>query len=390
MRGALLVTEAALALMLLVGAGLLIHSFTRLVRVDAGFDPANVLTARVYLPGTDAAAQRSAQFVEALLQRLRRAPAVVAAGVGNMAPLTDVVYISGFRFPARDGTDPVMARALENVVTPGYAEAFGFRLRAGRMLGDEDARSAMQAMLVNEEFVHQYWPRGRAIVGERFQGLLAESNVTTEIVGVVGDVLRDGLDRRPQPEIYLVARTGRAFRHISVAARTRGDPAAAAPLLRSLVREVEPNAAVEEVGPLARRVSASVSQPRFAAAVLGAFAGLALALAAVGLYSVLSYNVSQRRGELGVRAALGATRGDLVRLVLGQGLAHTTLGLALGLAGAAALTRLMARLLFGVTPFDVVAFGAAPALLLAVACAACLVPARRAAAADPAEALRSE
>jgi predicted lysophospholipase L1 biosynthesis ABC-type transport system permease subunit len=246
-------------------------------------------------------------------------------------------------------------------------------------------------MLVNEEFVRQYWPRGRAIVGERFQGLLAESNVTTEIVGVVGDVLRDGLvDRRQQPEVYLVAQTGRALRHISVAARTHGDPAAAAPLLRSLVREVEPNAAVEEVGPLARRVSASVSQPRFAAAVLAAFAGLALALAAVGLYSVLSYNVSQRRGELGVRAALGATRGDLVRLVLGQGLAHTALGLALGLVGAAALTRLMERLLFGITALDPVAFGAAPALLLAVACAACLVPARRAAAADPAEALRSE
>jgi len=389
MRGALLVAEAALAVMLLVGAGLLVHSFVRLVRVDPGFDAANVLTARVYLPAATAP-ERTSQFVEALLERLRAAPGVVAAGAGNMAPLVDVVYISGFRFPARDGGERVMAQALQNVITPGYAETYGFRLRQGRMLRREDATSPIQALLVNEEFVRQYWPADRVLIGARFEGLMSEPKDVTEIVGVVGNVLRDGLASRPQPEVYLAARAGRPLRHIAVALRTQGDPAAAAPLLRGLVREVDPNAAVEEVGPLAKRVSASVSQPRFAAAVLTAFAGLALALAAVGLYSVLSYGVSQRRPELGVRAALGATRADLMRLVALRGLGLTAVGLALGLAGAAALTRLMTRVLFGITPLDGAAFAAAGLILFCVAAAACLIPARRAAAADPAAALRAE
>jgi predicted permease len=390
MRGALLVAEAALAVMLLVGAGLLVHSFVRLVRVDPGYDAANLLTARVFLPAAGTIPERGGQFVEALLERLRAAPGVVAAGAGNMAPLVDIVYISGFRFPARDGGEPVMAQALKNVITPGYAETYAFRLRQGRMLRQEDATSAIQAMLVNEEFVRQYWPPDRPLIGARFQGLMSEPNVTTEIVGLIANVLGRGLNRQPQPEIYLVKRAGAPLSHISIALRTRGDPAAAAPLLRSLVREVDPAAALEGVGPLAKRVSASVSQPRFAAAVLAAFAGLALSLAAVGLYSVLSYGVSQRRPELGVRAALGATRADLMRLVAVQGLGLTAVGLALGLAGAAALTRLMTRVLFGVAPLDAVAFGAAALTLFCVAAAACLIPARRAAAADPAAALRSE
>jgi len=238
--------------------------------------------------------------------------------------------------------------------------------------------------------VRQYHSPGPD-AGRRFEEWFGSERRLTEIVGVIGDVLKNGLDTQPQPEIYLLERPGRPIlREINLVVRTSGDPMSVVPLVRGLVREIDAGAAADAVTTLATRVSASVSQPRFAAAVLAAFGGLALALAAVGLYSVLSYNVSQRRGELGVRAALGATRGDLVLLVLGQGLAHTTLGLALGLAGAAALTRLMARLLFGVTPLDAVTFGAAPPVLLAVSCAACLVPARRAAAADPAEALRSE
>jgi predicted permease len=389
MRGALLIVEAALAVMLLVGAGLLIRSFVRLVQVDAGYDPTNVLVARVHLPGGGAPdqAQHSAQFADALLERVRRAPGVVAAGIGNMTPFGASSYLSGFRFPARDSGEPIMARALEYGVTPGYAEALGLRLQEGRFLTEQDAGAGTQAVLVNQEFVQQYLPSG-PVAGRRFGGYGSERR-TTAIVGVVGNVLKDGLDVRPQPEIYLVQRFSEVI-PLHLVVRTAGNPLALIPVVRGFVSEIDRNAAIDQITPLARTVAASVSQPRFAASVLTAFATVALALAGVGLYGVLSYSVSQRRRELGVRAALGATRRDLLRLVVGQGLALVGAGMALGLAGAAALARLMTNVLFGITPHDALAFATAPLLLLVIAFAACLLPGRRAASADPAEALRCE
>jgi predicted lysophospholipase L1 biosynthesis ABC-type transport system permease subunit len=229
------------------------------------------------------------------------------------------------------------------------------------------------------------------VVGRRYEGLLRkEPNVTTEIVGVVGNVLKNGLDAKVQSEIYTPPQPGYEWpSEIHVVVRASGAPQPLLPVLRGLVTELEPAAALE-VATLESKLAASVAQPRFAAATLLCFALVALALAATGLYGVLSYNVSQRRRELGVRAALGASRGDLVRLVLRQGLAVTAAGLLLGVAGAAALSRLLERLLFGVTPLDAVAFALAPAVLVPVALAACLLPARRAAGVEPSEALRSE
>ena len=350
----------------------------------------NVLAARIYLPGSGPLAERDAQFIDALLDRLHGTQGVIAAGAGNMAPLAGSTYISGFRFPSPQTGEPIMAQALQWVVTPGYAAALGLRLREGRLFTEQDVAGGTQVMLVNQEFTRQYLPSG-SIVGRRYQGLLAERDIITEIVGVVGNVLKDRLDARPQPEIYLLRRAGRPIaREVNLIVRTSDDPATVVPTLRGFVRQVDPNAAIDEILPLAKRVSGSVSQPRFAAAVLAAFASLALFLAAVGLYGVLSYNVSQRRRELGIRAALGASRRDLLQLVFRQGLTPAAIGLVLGLAGAAALTRLMEKLLFGVTPLDAISFGAAPLILLLVAGAACLLPARRAAAVDPAEALRCE
>ncbi len=216
--------------------------------------------------------------------------------------------------------------------------------------------------------------------------------MTAEIVGVVGNVLKDGPRRAPQPEIYFAAGSYEQELHSQVflLVRTTGDPLQLAPELRRLVQEIEPRAALDEVHRLTSRLSAAVAQPRFAALVLAVFAALALALAAVGLYGVLSYGVSQRRREMGVRAALGADRARLLRLVLQEGLALTVAGLVLGLGAALAATRWMASLLFGVQPLDAVTFAAAPVAMLGVAAVACLIPAHRAAEVDPAEALRSE
>jgi predicted permease len=387
--GGLLVAEAALAVVLLVGAGLLMRSFERLAAVDAGYDPGNVLLARVYLGG-EPPPERTRALAEALGERLATIPGVEAAGAGNMAPLAPWTAISRFDLPnAGPDGETVTAQAVTYVVTPGYAEALSLRLVEGRLLSAADLDSGTRALVVNESFARAYL--GGEAIGRRFELVHGTETGITEIVGVVGDVLKDGMDAEPQSAIYTLPEYGYSLppSELSVVMRTAGDPLALAPQVRALAGELEPAAAVE-VATLASRRSASLAQPRFAAAALSTFALLALLLAATGLYGVLSYNVSQRRREIGVRSALGARPAAIVGLVLRQVLAVTAAGLALGLAGSAALTRLLESLLFGVTPLDAVAFGAAPVLLLAVALVACLVPARRAAAVDPTEALRSE
>jgi hypothetical protein len=277
-------------------------------------------------------------------------------------------------------------------VTPGFAGALDLRVTEGRFLRDEDIGSGIQAMVVNEEFARLFLSDGQPVVGRSYEDLIGDDGVSTEIVGVVADVLKDGPARRPQPEIYLAAGDqGRALEQwVFLFVRTTGDPLTLAPELRELLRQEAPLAALDGAGTLNARLSGALAQPRFAAAVLGSFALLALLLAASGLYGVMSYHVTQRRREIGVRAALGATRPALVGMVLRQGLGVAALGVVLGLVGAAALTRLMQGMLFGIEPLDAVAFGVAPVLLLAVALAACLLPARRAARVDPAVAFRAE
>ncbi|HYU34482.1 MAG TPA: FtsX-like permease family protein, partial [Thermoanaerobaculia bacterium] len=394
LRSGLLVAEAALAVVLLIGAALLARSFVRLLEIDSGFVPDNVLIAQVILPNDpdeERAAAHSDAFVKALQTRLEALPGVVSAGISNMAPLGDSTAVMGFALPTGSG-EPASVLANLWVVTPGYERALGLRIRSGRFLAAADLTSGTLALVVNEELARRYLADGKPVIGRRYPGLLYGSERVTEIVGVVGNVLKDGPDRPPQPEIYVVPsdRNRGMLTEPYVLVRTTGDPLALAPAFRRLVREMEPQAAVDGVGRLTSRASRAVAQPRFAAIVLGVFALLALALAATGLYGVLTYGVSQRRREMGIRAALGATRAGLSRLILREGLVLTAAGLVLGLAVAAAVMRLMASLLFGVTPFDLLAYTTAPLALLGVAAVACLLPARRAAAADPAEALRSE
>jgi hypothetical protein len=310
-----------------------------------------------------------------------------------MIPLMSRTAIVPFTLP-----DSVAAgkatrgRALVYWITPGYAEALGLRLREGRFFVAADARAGTLATIVNEEFVRQHLTSPR-VAGLHIPNLIGlDRQLTAEIVGVAGNVLKDGNDRQPQPELYFVhgSHGQRISGNVNLVVRTPGDPAALAPAVRAIVRQVDPGALIDRIEPLTRTVAVSLAAPRFAAAVMVGFASLAILLAAIGLYGVLSYGVSQRVRELGIRAALGAQRIDLVRLVLLEGLSVTFVGIVIGGLVASCVTRLMQDLLFGVTPLDPIAFAAAPAILVVAAVAACLGPALRAASADPATTLRAQ
>ena len=250
-------------------------------------------------------------------------------------------------------------------------------------------------MIVNETFARTYLADGKQVAGRLFRGMfpkmLGRSDAVVTIVGVVEDVLPDRLDGRPQPQIYLPMGVGFSIGSgATLVVKAVGDPTLLAPAIRSAVQEIEPGAVLARVGPLTAKRAESASEPRFATFIFGAFAALSLALSMTGLYGVLSYNVAQRTREMGVRGALGATRADLHYLVLRQGLLMTGVGIAIGIGVAMLATRGMVNLLFGVRPLDPVAFALPPLLLILVAIAACLIPARRAARVDPLVALRYE
>ena len=393
LRDGLLIAESAFAVLLLVSATLLGRSFVELTHVDAGYTPQHVLAAEIYVPGGDAPDKAEAMraLVNGILDRTRATAGVVAAGASNMMPLDQSTQIAGFPAPWNaPGTEQRIARSFQYMVTPGYAEALSLRLKRGRLFSAGDMSSGVTSWLVNEEFARSYLPPDP--IGYRWttRGDDPASAQVNEIIGVVGNTLKNGNDTAVQAEHYqLPSQVLRFDDRFEIAARTTGDAAALAPAIRNIVRELAPAAALE-TATMSQRVAASVDQPRFAMTVLATFALLALALASVGLYGVLSYGVSQRRRELGLRAALGASRQAIVRQVIREGLTVTVVGLLVGLAGAAAVTRLMGSVLFGVAPLDPLSFALAPLLLVPVAVLACAMPALRAARTDPAQVLRYE
>jgi len=389
LRRGLLVAEASFAILLLVGATLLGRSFVNLTGTDAGYDATNVLTARIYLRGAPRGEADTNAFVPQLLDRVRRLPGVIAAGAANMAPMGRSTFVSGFEVPGANG-QPVFARAVWYVVTPGYAEALRLSLRAGRILGERDLTSGVQGMLVNESFVRTFLP-GVEPIGLRFQSVQTSDERPAEIVGVVANVLKDSLDQQPQPEVYVLATAGVTIRReIYLILRSADRPAGHAEDVRRIVSDLSPDAAVDGMEPLSLQLANSVAEPRFSMMVLLSMAGLALVLAAIGLYGVLSYSVARRQREIGIRTALGATRAAILAMVIREGMLVAVLGLTLGIAIAAASTRLMQSLLIGVEPLDELSFALASVALLAVALVACAAPAFRAAAADPLSALRRE
>ena len=413
-RAALATGQVALALVLLVGAGLLLRSFVGLVTADRGYDAANVVTAVTrnpdfrlrpagMTPGEMAEARAANQrFQDALVEavtRLERLPDVEAVGVTSRVPLaiTDAAQLrTQFRVAGRPmaGNAADIPQASVQVVSPGYLEAMRVRLRDGRLLTRLDRAASPPVVVLNETLARQLFGAGRA-VGERV--LFGQSVEPAEVVGVIGDIQYRGLAiEESRADAFIPLDQAEAVGMVGsvalpmIAVRTGGDPLAVVPFLAEAVTEAHPRATVGGVMTMADRLSAAVAQPRFYAVFVGSFAALALFLAAFGVYGLLSYTVSQRRREIGVRLALGARRADILALVVRQGGSLVAAGAAVGLLAAAASARVLERFLFGVATSDGLTFAAAPLVLVAVGLAACWLPGRRATRIDPMQALRVE
>jgi len=388
-RSLLVVCEVAVALVLLIGAGLMIRSFGRLGAVNPGFRADNLLTLRLTL-GSAKYAQDPAviAFFRNAVERIGRLPGVQSAGTINFLPLTGMASATGFDIVGRPdpgvGNKPVTG---VRVVDPNYFRTMGIPLLAGRGFTERDTKGSPRVLIISQTLAHRFFadenPIGKKLI------IQWDDSIPDEIVGVVGDILHDGLDARPEATIYWPhARMPYPF--MTIAVRTLGDPKRLATTVIREIHSMEADQPVAEVRPMNDVVAESVARQRFNMTLLGIFASVALALAAVGIYGVMSYSVTQRTQEIGIRMALGARRSDVVRMVVGHGVGLSIAGIGIGLAFAFALTRVMNTLLFGVTATDPLTYAGLSALLLFVTAVACYVPARRATRVDPTVALRYE
>ncbi len=391
-RAALVVVEIVLALVLLASAGLLVESFLRLQKVPAGFDPSNVMTARVALPERSyPKPQDSAEFYKKLLARVSTLPGVQSAAAGWWIPLSGSEI--GFNFdveerPVPAGQQPI---AEVNVVTPDYFRTMQIAIRRGRAFTDRDDRNAPPVAIVTESFAKQYFP-GEDPVGKRItpNGSIDPGKPPVrEIVGVIADLHLISLRLAPKPQIYIPHQQF-AIGSMSVFVRSRLDLNSMTAALRSAVADIDKDVPIYRSQSLAEYMSKSIAQPRLNAMLVGLFALIALLLAAAGIFGVMSYSVTQRTQEIGIRLALGAQRHDVLRLIVGQGMRFVGAGVLLGLIGVFACTRLLQSLLFGVGATDFRTMLGVTLILIAVALVACLLPARRATRVDPVQALRAE
>jgi len=388
-RAIIMAGQLAIACILLVGAALLARSFVALLGADRGYDPTGVLTARLSLPDTSYTPLRRADALNTLLARVRAVPGVEAAGFTTSLPLTPGETLAGFPMrSARTGTTVAVQAAIRQV-SPGFFAALRLRIVQGRGFTEQDAMASAPVVVVNEAFARQYLDDSP--VGERIPSTFLEGYTEAEVVGVVADVHHRSVTDPAHPEIY------RSFRQFSqgllhdeptLAIRTTTDPGRFAPILRSLVRDLDPTLALDSVMTMDARVGTSLARPRLYAVLLGSFAFFALAVAGVGLFGALAYSVAQRSREIGVRTTLGATPGTIVRMVVGQGLRIAVAGIVLGLVTSFIVARSLAAFLYGVQPHDAASFALVPVLLVLVALAACVVPARRAARVDPLRVLK--
>jgi putative ABC transport system permease protein len=390
-RAALVVSEVALSLLLLVGAGLLIRSFLLLRSVDAGFDPENVLTMRVSLPSSRyEEPQQRVTFFRELTRRVEALPGVEADGAAISLPLGGTTLSVGRAF-VREGNPLAAEHALDAgyiVTTPGYIRTMRIPLRAGREFTDGDAAETTPVALINESLARRMFP-GEDPIGKRLTAWRDE-RFAREIVGVVADVKMDQMGDEGEPQVYVPLAQNATWGSLSVAVRTTVEPEALVSAVRGAVLAIDKTQPVYDIKTMEDVRSASVANRRLVVLLFGVFAGLALLLAVVGIYGVLSYAVAQRTHEIGIRVALGAQRSDVLRLVVGQGMRLVILGVLIGIAGALVVTRLLESLLFGVSATDPATFAVVAAVLSFVALLACYIPARRATRVDPLVALRYE
>ena len=395
-RGALVIAEVALAVILVIGAGLLLRSFWNLMNVDAGFDRSRLTTFRLVLPNAiyrDARARAS--FFERLLEKVSAVPGVQgAAAMTGLPPLRQVnANDTEFEGVPQPPSGPIHNVDYYQTVTAAYLQTMGIPVVNGRGFTSADATGA-PVVIVNEALAKIFYP-GQNPIGRRMRPSFGPNSPWFTIIGVVKDVKQGGIDSKTGTELYLLAEQLPAVANIgagnmNIVVRSALPYSSLAPNLREIVRSMDPTLPLVNMRTMEDVFAASIARPRFLMQLLAIFAALALLLAAVGTYGILSYSVTERRQEIGIRMALGASRGSVLGLVMGQGLKLTLAGLVIGLAGALALTRLMRTLLFNVRPTDPVTLASVAAFIAVVALAACFLPARRETLVDPMRVLRQE
>ncbi len=389
-RKALVISEVALSLVLLIGAGLMIRSFWKLQNVNPGFDTSNALTMSVFLtPSRYSEPHQVLAFFDRAMEQIRAVPGVVSVGTTTTIPLAGGGSTQPFTVEGRPaGAIAEQPMAQTRYISPDYFRAIGIPLRQGRVFSDYDRDNSVPVVIISEAMARRFWP-GENPIGKRLTPSFHSEQGAREIVGIVGDVKSSGLEVDSAAMMYLPFRQSpRPF--LSFVVRTASNPESLIQPVSKAIYSIDKEQALTDVQTMDQVLIASLSGRRFNMTLLLAFAGVALLLAAVGVYGVMNYTVTLRRRELGIRMALGAEATDVLRLVLRQGLTLTLIGVAAGLIAAYALTRLMATLLYGVTATDYLTFITVPAMLIVVGLAASYVPARRATKVNPTIALRTE
>lgn len=383
LRAALICSEVALAFVLLTGAGLLIRTCAELRAVDVGCRTENLLTLRLSIPQTHSGNSQKVAYEREILRRISTIPGVISAGVANHVPLAVKGDITGIGAEGRDPRERFQCRS--RTATPGYFSTMGIPLLSGRDISERDVEGAPLVAVINDTLAKMLWP-GQNPIGRH---LVFSSSTQAEVVGVIGDVRQSGLDVPPQPEFYTSA-WQMLFSQVAIAVHTRVAPESVAGAVRQAIWAVDPDQPITDMATMEEIVDSEVFSRRMQMILLAAFASLALVLAAVGLYGVLAYQVNRQVPEIGLRMALGATPGEVLRRIVGRGVGLAAIGAVVGLAGAMAMARFVESLLFGVKPTDPATYAVTAAVLLATAAAASYLPARRATRVDPIVALRAE
>ena len=388
LRSALVMIEVALSLILLVGAGLLVRSFGRLLRVERGFQTENRLVVSVNFPSTYKR-ERLTDALRRFTDGASALPGVLSSAAVNSRPI--VGWDPGMGIGAVGQPDAPGAQvpwAGWRIVTPGYFRTMGIPLLQGRVFADSDVLGKPWRVVISKRVAELLWP-GQDPVGRRMAIWKGQGNSTAEVIGVVADQRERGLDSEPTRTVYLPA-GGARFSPAEFVLHASSDPARIVPALRSVLAEIDPNLPMSDILRLEEVVTRSLAPRRFNMLLLAAFAGVALVLATTGIYGVLAYSVARRTSEIGVRMALGASRRNILGLVVGQEMRQILAGIAIGLLGALGLSRFLTTLLFGVEPADPLTYAGVAALAVVTALLACSVPALRALRVDPVAALRAE